>query len=50
MEMDLATVEPCLSGPKRPHDRVLLSNMKTDFLSCLKNPVGFKGFAIPESD
>ena len=25
IELDLASVEPCISGPKRPHDRVLLS-------------------------
>ena len=31
MELDLSEVKPCLSGPKRPHDRVELSNMKADF-------------------
>jgi aconitate hydratase len=46
MELDLSTVKPCLSGPKRPHDRVELSNMKKDFQSCLSAPVGFKGFNI----
>ncbi|KCV70163.1 cytoplasmic aconitate hydratase [Fonticula alba] len=48
LELDLATVAPCLSGPKRPHDRVLLSAMKQDFASCLTNKVGFKGFGIAE--
>jgi aconitate hydratase len=48
MELDLSSVKPCLAGPKRPHDRVELANMKNDFNSCLKNPVGFKGYAIPE--
>ena len=47
VELDLATVVPSCSGPKRPHDRVAVSEMKTDFSSCLTNPVGFKGFAIP---
>jgi aconitate hydratase len=28
LELDLNTVEPCVSGPKRPHDRVPLKNMK----------------------
>jgi len=46
-ELDLTTVVPSLSGPKRPHDRVAASDMKTDFHACLSNPVGFKGFAIP---
>jgi len=48
MELDLSSVKPCLAGPKRPHDRVELANMKNDFNACLKNPVGFKGYAIPE--
>lgn len=26
----------------RPHDRVTLKNMKSDWLSCLDNDVGFK--------
>ena len=34
------------SGPKRPHDKVAVKEMKTDFLACLSNPVGFKGYAI----
>lgn len=48
MELDLSTVKPCLAGPKRPHDRVELANMKTDFNACLSNPVGFKGYNIAE--
>ncbi len=28
LELDLATVEPCLAGPKRPQDRVPLTAMK----------------------
>ncbi len=47
-ELDLASVVPSLSGPKRPHDRVSVSDMKTDFRSCLSANVGFKGFAIPQ--
>jgi aconitate hydratase len=46
MELDLATVKPCLSGPKRPHDHVPLDKMQSDFKSCLTNKVGFKGFDI----
>lgn len=48
MELDLSTVVPCLSGPKRPHDYVPLSEMQKDFKQCLENKVGFKGFDIPE--
>ncbi|XP_028060289.1 aconitate hydratase, cytoplasmic isoform X2 [Camellia sinensis] len=48
IELDLANVEPCVSGPKRPHDRVPLKEMKADWHSCLDNKVGFKGFAVPK--
>jgi len=48
MELDLSTVVPCLSGPKRPHDYVPLTDMQKDFHACLANKVGFKGFDIAE--
>ncbi|XP_067939394.1 cytoplasmic aconitate hydratase-like isoform X2 [Watersipora subatra] len=47
VELDLSTVVACCSGPKRPHDKVPVSDMMADFKSCLNNKVGFKGFAIP---
>ena len=50
MHLDLASVEPALSGPKRPHDRVDFSNMKKDFTTCLTNKVGFKGFGLAQAD
>jgi len=46
VELDLTTIVPSLSGPKRPHDRVAVSSMPQDFISCLKSEVGFKGFGI----
>ncbi|KAI4325086.1 hypothetical protein MLD38_030513 [Melastoma candidum] len=48
LELNLSEVEPCISGPKRPHDRVPLKDMKADWQSCLDNKVGFKGFAVPK--
>lgn len=50
LQLDLADVEPCISGPKRPHDRVPLKDMKADWHACLDNPVGFKGFAVPKEE
>jgi aconitate hydratase len=50
MELDLSSVEPCLSGPKRPHDRVSMSKMKEDWNACLINKVGFKGFGLKPED
>ena len=36
LELDLATVEPSLAGPKRPQDRVPLSEAKASFEKALK--------------
>lgn len=46
VELDLSTVVPSCSGPKRPHDRVAVKEMKKDFAACLNNAIGFKGFGI----
>jgi len=46
LELDLATVEPSLAGPKRPHDRVLLSEMKSSFQKALTAPVKERGFGL----
>lgn len=46
VELDLSTVVPCVSGPKRPHDKVTVSEMQKDFKECLSNKVGFKGFGL----
>jgi len=50
LQLDLSSIRPCLSGPKRPHDKVLLSDMKKDFNTCLPNKNGFKGFEVSEKD
>lgn len=50
MQLDLSNVQPSLSGPKRPHDRVDLKSMKSDFTSSLTNPVGFKGYGLKTTD
>jgi aconitate hydratase len=46
LELDLATVEPCLAGPKRPHDRVALEAMKESFRRALVAPVKERGFGL----
>ena len=50
VELDLSEVVPSISGPKRPHDRINVSDSKSDFEACLSNPVGFKGFALPKEN
>ena len=37
LELDLSTVEPCLAGPARPQDRVLLKDMKATFPKSVKD-------------
>lgn len=46
LELDLSTITASTSGPKRPQDRVPVSEMKSDFLACLSNKVGFKGYGL----
>ncbi len=48
IELDLSQVEPCLSGPKRPQDRIRLSEAKTSFTSALKDLS--KNGAVPAQD
>lgn len=46
MELDLNKVEPCLAGPKRPQDKVLLSNVSSEFKNSITAKVGPKGFGM----
>jgi aconitate hydratase len=50
VELDLSTVEPSLAGPKRPQDRVALSQMKTAFRQALTAPVKERGFGLGAGD
>ncbi|MBI1901227.1 MAG: aconitate hydratase AcnA [Planctomycetia bacterium] len=46
LTLDLATIQPCLAGPKRPHDRVNLVDMKDSFRKALEAPVAQRGFGL----
>ena len=46
IDLDLASVEPNLAGPKRPQDRVPLSQLQGKFSDALKRPVSAGGYAI----
>ncbi len=46
LELDLATVEPALAGPKRPQDRINLSDMKSEWQQSLERPVGPSGHGL----
>ncbi len=47
VELDISKVEPSLAGPKRPQDRVSLSNMKSAFEQALTQPIKERGFELP---
>jgi len=50
LELDLSTIVPSLAGPKRPHDRVAVSDAKADLQKAFTAPVGFKGYGLAASD
>lgn len=50
LTLDLGSVEPSLSGPKRPHDRVDMSKLPSEFKEGLTAPVSFKGFGLDPSE
>ena len=50
LELDLSTVMPSLAGPKRPQDRIELSQVKSTFSSLFSKPVAENGFAKKPDD
>ncbi|MBN2291572.1 MAG: aconitate hydratase AcnA, partial [Pirellulales bacterium] len=50
LSLDLGTVEPSLAGPKRPQDRIALSDMKEAFSKALRGPVSTRGFDLSEEE
>jgi aconitate hydratase len=50
LELDLGTVEPSLAGPKRPQDRVPMSELKRAFKTALTTPVKERGFELEPSN
>jgi aconitate hydratase len=49
LELDLGTVESSVAGPKRPQDRVPISQLKKTFQAALRAPVSERGFAVDET-
>jgi len=50
LELDISTLQSSLAGPKRPQDRVALSDMKKQFRADLARPVKERGFELPQSE
>ncbi len=46
VHIDLSTIEPNLSGPKRPQDLIPLSVMKEEFRKAIVAPAGNQGFGL----
>jgi len=44
VDLNLDTVRPCVAGPKRPQDRIPLTELKTKFQSLLKAPISAGGY------
>jgi aconitate hydratase len=44
LELDLGTIVPSVAGPKRPQDRIELSNLKSQFCDLLLKPVSDGGY------
>ncbi|MEQ3474827.1 aconitate hydratase AcnA [Enterococcus cecorum] len=50
IEIDLSQIEPSLAGPKRPQDRISLSQVAQNFTQSVTAPSGPKGFGLPEEE
>lgn len=50
IELDLSTVEPTLAGPKRPQDRINLTDMKQSYNESIRTPVDKGGFGLSEDE
>lgn len=49
IELDLGTVVPSLAGPKRPQDRIELTDMKEAFLEISKKPIEEGGYGLSDA-
>ena len=50
VELNLDEIEPCVAGPRKPHDRIVISQLDEAFRAALAAPSERGGFALAESD
>jgi len=50
LELDLSSVVPSVSGPKRPQDRIALPDLKNKFIELLQKPLGENGYNKSQSE
>ncbi|GGO08948.1 aconitate hydratase AcnA [Saccharibacillus kuerlensis] len=48
IELDLGSVVPSLAGPKRPQDRIELTNMKENFNDIVRTPIDKGGYGLSD--
>lgn len=50
IELDISSVVPSLAGPKRPQDRVNLTDLQAQFREVLHKPIKEGGFGVSEEE
>ncbi|MBC8029684.1 MAG: aconitate hydratase [Pyrinomonadaceae bacterium] len=50
LDLDLGSIVPSVAGPKRPQDRIELSNLKDQFCELLRRPVAEGGYGKSDDD
>jgi aconitate hydratase len=50
LTINLDEIEPSISGPKRPQDRIVISKVKETFSGLLTRPITDGGYGLSESD
>lgn len=50
LELDLASIQPSVAGPKRPQDRIELPDLKEKFASLLQKPPSEGGYGKTEDE
>ncbi|HZJ36302.1 MAG TPA: aconitate hydratase AcnA, partial [Gillisia sp.] len=50
VELDLNTLQPTVSGPKRPQDKIFVKDLNTKFIDLLKSEFSRKYIAVPNRE
>jgi len=50
VELDLNTLQPTVSGPKRPQDKILVKDLNTKFIELLKGEFSRKYISVPDRE
>jgi len=48
VKLDMSTIEPTVAGPKRPQDKILLKNFKSEFIGLLEQTYGRKYMEVKQ--